>query len=86
VLRLFHDDIPLALAAYNAGTHRVRQWLERSGERPLDLFVEEIPFDETRNYVRRVTSHLIAYRYIEDPAHGWELSLPASVAPAATGE
>ncbi len=81
VLQRFGGNIPLALAAYNAGVHRVRQWLARSGPMDLDLFVEEIPFDETRNYVRRVTSHLLTYRYIDDPARGWQLDLPARVAP-----
>ena len=85
VLELFDGDIPLALAAYNAGTARVRQWLERTGAMDLDLFVEEIPFDETRNYVRRVTGHLVVYRYIEDPAHGWALSVPERVPAAPPG-
>jgi len=79
VLARFDGNIPLALAAYNAGTHRVVQWLARSPGMDLDLFVEEIPFDETRNYVRRVSSHLVTYRYIEDPSRGWELDLPATV-------
>ena len=74
--------VPLAFAAFNAGGHRVDEWLERSGEMDLDLFVEEIPFDQTRGYIRRVTSHYARYLYLRDPARGWpELELPARVAP-----
>lgn len=73
--------VPLAFAAFNAGGHRVDAWLQDSGRAELDLFVEHIPFEQTRNYVRRVTSHLAHYRYLEDPAQGWPLSLPTHVEP-----
>jgi len=74
--------LPLAFAGYNAGGHRVDEWLARSGEIELDLFVEDIPFDQTRNYVRRVTSHLAHYLYLRDPAAGWPaLELPVTVRP-----
>lgn len=53
VLSKFDDNIALATAAYNAGPSRVTKWI---ADRPvaLDLWVETIPFDETRAYVRRV--------------------------------
>jgi soluble lytic murein transglycosylase len=74
--------VPLAFAAFNAGGHRVVEWLARSGETDLDLFVEDIPIDQTRNYVRRVTSHYARYLYLRDPSAGWpELDLPERVAP-----
>lgn len=57
------DVQPLVIAAYNAGGARVQRWLDETGEVDLDLFVELIPFDETRNYVRRVSSHFARYRY-----------------------
>ncbi len=78
--------VPLAFAAYNAGEHRVEAWLARSGEIALDLFVEEIPFDQTRGYVRRVTSHLAHYLHQAEPSEGWPaLALPRMVAPRAGG-
>jgi soluble lytic murein transglycosylase len=57
----------LALAAYNAGGGRVQQWIETYGDPrsgkidPVDL-VESIPFDETRDYVQRVSENLTVYR------------------------
>lgn len=43
----------LATASYNAGPHRVRQWLPTS-TLPADIWVDNIPFTETRNYVQQV--------------------------------
>ncbi|MDQ3037598.1 MAG: transglycosylase SLT domain-containing protein, partial [Myxococcota bacterium] len=74
--------VPLCFAAFNAGGHRVDEWLARSGEVELDRFVEEIPFDQTRGYIRRVTSHLARYLYLRDPDAGWPaIDLPARVGP-----
>lgn len=53
----------LALAGYNAGPGRVRQWLGQWGNVPTDEYVERIPFRETRGYVRRVTTTWQTYRY-----------------------
>lgn len=50
----------LATASYNAGPHRVKQWMPES-EVPADLWVETIPFKETRNYVRRVMAYTVIY-------------------------
>jgi tetratricopeptide (TPR) repeat protein len=55
-------DFHLALAAYNAGPHRVRRWKRELGEIDEDLFIEFIPFRETRNYVRRVLRGYFLYR------------------------
>jgi soluble lytic murein transglycosylase len=52
--RHFGGQTPLAVAAYNAGPIAVEAWLERNGDAPMDVFVEEIPPDQTRDYVRRV--------------------------------
>lgn len=50
----------LATAAYNAGPHRVQSWLpERTLE--ADVWVETIPFKETRNYVKRVMAYSVIY-------------------------
>jgi len=44
----------LATAAYNAGPHRVDAWLPESGDIDARAWIENIPFNETRGYVRRV--------------------------------
>ena len=44
----------LATAAYNAGPHRVDNWLPESGTQDARIWIENIPFNETRKYVRRV--------------------------------
>ncbi|OOC11293.1 transglycosylase SLT domain-containing protein [Thioalkalivibrio halophilus] len=52
----------LSTAAYNAGAHRVRQWLPEDGETlDADIWAELIPFSETRKYIRRVYAYRILY-------------------------
>lgn len=57
----FNGYIPLVAAAYNAGPHRVTSWLSQFGNLEVDEFVEHIPFLETRNYVKRVSSYFHTY-------------------------
>ncbi len=54
----------LALASYNAGPGNVGNWVRAHGELPLDAFVEEIPLDETKGYVKRCLRSFAAYRYL----------------------
>jgi soluble lytic murein transglycosylase len=63
----FNGSYVLAVASYNAGPGRVRQWINAYGDpRSPDVdaidWVEEIPFSETRNYVQRVLENLQVYR------------------------
>lgn len=63
----FGGSYPLAIAAYNAGPGRVRQWVRDFGDpRGRDLtmvdWIEMIPFTETRIYVKRVLENLQVYR------------------------
>jgi soluble lytic murein transglycosylase len=44
----------LAIAAYNAGQPQVQQWIQRFGYATEEEFTEDIPYNETRNYVKRV--------------------------------
>lgn len=54
VLDRFDRHEVLATAAYNAGPSRVSRWLPRDAALPADIWVETIPYDETRAYVHRV--------------------------------
>jgi soluble lytic murein transglycosylase len=51
-----------ALAAYNAGSSRVQRWLEKAGTEDPEVFVERIPFRETRDYVRIILRNRELYR------------------------
>ncbi|WP_413612446.1 transglycosylase SLT domain-containing protein [Bdellovibrio sp. HCB-110] len=57
----FENTIPLVAAGYNAGPHRVKNWLVSFGNLETDEFIEHIPFLETRNYVKRVVSNSYIY-------------------------
>ena len=61
----FQGNVPLALAAYNAGPQAVSRWLVGGETLPLDLFVARIPYEETRGYVARVLSNVARYAYLE---------------------
>jgi len=50
-----------ASAAYNAGPHRADRWLKSRGKLPLDIWIETIPFDETRKYVQNVLTYSAIY-------------------------
>ncbi len=50
----FGGSMILATAAYNAGPNNVRKWLPRSGCMEADIWIEKIPFAETRKYVQRI--------------------------------
>jgi soluble lytic murein transglycosylase len=58
------SDPRLALAAYNAGPPRMRQWWQARRTNDIEAFVEQIPFDETRHYVKRVMFYWEEYRRI----------------------
>lgn len=57
-------DPRLALAAYNAGPRRSREWWRARRTDDVEAFVELIPFDETRQYVKRVMLSWEEYRRI----------------------
>ena len=52
----------MALASYNAGKQAVQRWLQRFGFADEIEFVEDIPYTETRNYVKRVLANYERYR------------------------
>lgn len=76
LLQRYNGNRVLALAAYNAGPHRVDRWLD-GRELPFDVFIESIPFYETREYVQAV----LAYRVILS-RHGEQEALASLMNPA----
>ena len=64
LLEKFNGNIALALGAYNAGPHNMRRWLgEKSDLDPFE-FIEDIPFPETNNYIKKVLQSYIRYSYL----------------------
>ena len=57
---LFKDNIVLSIAAYNAGPGNVAKWLTDK-EVPAKQWIENVPFVETRNYLRHVLSNMVVY-------------------------
>jgi soluble lytic murein transglycosylase len=66
-LRATHGHPALAIGAYNGGGGAVERWVSARTTDDLDVFVEQIPYDETRNYIKRVLSSQAAYAYLYDP-------------------
>ncbi|MGH8283196.1 MAG: transglycosylase SLT domain-containing protein [Gammaproteobacteria bacterium] len=61
MLKRFDGSQPLATAAYNAGPRRVDSWLPQTDSLPADVWVDTIPFWETRSYVRRVLGSAVIF-------------------------
>lgn len=61
LLNQFNGHYALALAAYNAGPNRVKQWLPDESI-PADIWIETIPFRETREYVTTVLVYSMIYQ------------------------
>ena len=61
-----NENPALVPSAYNAGEGAVRRWLQEDAVRPLDVFIEEIPYDETRRYTRRVLQTYGVYQWLAD--------------------
>ena len=76
----FKGNDVLATAAYNAGHNRVRQWLPEEGIIPADIWIESVPFDETRDYLKRVMTYTVIYeqRLGKRPTPLLERMLPIS--------
>ena len=60
LIRIF-DSVPHAIAAYNAGEDAVKNWVAAGRYRSTDEFIEDIPYDETRNYVKKVMTSYFEY-------------------------
>jgi soluble lytic murein transglycosylase len=68
MLDRYDDNGILASSAYNAGPHRVDRWLPRQACVPADVWIETIPFKETRRYTRNNAFYTAVYQ--------WRLGVP----------
>ena len=62
LLTQFDGHYALALAAYNAGPERVKKWLPEDKAIPADIWIETIPYRETRDYVASVLAYALIYQ------------------------
>jgi soluble lytic murein transglycosylase len=64
----FDDQIPVALAGYNAGPNAAMRWLPQE---PLDsdIWIENIPYNETRGYVQRILWHSLMFTWLRTQGH-----------------
>jgi soluble lytic murein transglycosylase len=60
-LESFQNSKPLAAAAYNAGPGRPKRWRELGGQMEGAIWAENVPFNETRDYVKKVLANTTAY-------------------------
>jgi soluble lytic murein transglycosylase len=82
-LRGQHGHDALAIGAYNGGSGSIGRWMTARTSDDLDLFVENVPFEETRNYIKRVLSSVAAYGYLyEKKSFDAAIGLPVRVGAA----
>jgi soluble lytic murein transglycosylase len=85
LLDRFGGHLDLALAAYNAGPTPVARWLPPQAAQ-ADVWIENIPYPETRGYVQHILEHIVAFAYVsgaEPPRLG---TLLPPVEPMSGGE
>ena len=68
VLDINKGNKVLATASYNAGAQRVKSWLPKSTELDADIWIETMPFNETRNYVKKVMATMAIFeKHLGEP-------------------
>jgi soluble lytic murein transglycosylase len=61
---MFGGALAPVIASYNAGEERVAIWWESARDLPEDLFVDTIPYSETRRFVREVLANVAGYHRV----------------------
>lgn len=64
VLDLFDGNVELALAGYNGGPYRIQRLWRQADQREMDLFLEALPVEESRTYVKRILVLADTYRWL----------------------
>ena len=60
----FRGQVPLVAAGFNGGSGAMMRWLKRLGPRPLDEFVELVPFHQSREYAKLVAGNYATYEWL----------------------
>jgi soluble lytic murein transglycosylase len=63
LLDKYSGNLPLALAAYNAGPAAVERWMPPQSM-DAAIWIENIPYNETRGYVQHIVEHIVAFAYV----------------------
>jgi soluble lytic murein transglycosylase len=84
LLACHNGDLVKVIAAYNAGSGNVGKWEKRLGEMPADQFIENIPFGETREYVKKVLAGMELYQRFYGLDRKLVEKKPAAVPPEQT--
>lgn len=77
-----YGQLGLSLAAYNAGAVPVARWLP-SRAMEADVWIENIPYGETRSYVQRIVEHIVAFAWVRDAEPPRLATLLPPISPAA---
>ncbi|MBL0691214.1 MAG: lytic transglycosylase domain-containing protein [SAR324 cluster bacterium] len=64
LLKTFDGHLVYTIAGYNAGPRNVKKWMKKYKTTDTDIFIEMIPFGETRRYVKKVLRSYFAYEII----------------------
>ena len=64
LLEIFKGNFAVSLAGYNGGPTSAKVWYEKNGTLDIDEFVEEIPFEQSRNYVKKILRSYAAYEAV----------------------
>ena len=59
----FSQHPVLMAAAYNAGPRQAYYWLKNHPPKEIDVWIETLPWQETRNYLKNVTAFYVVYQY-----------------------
>jgi soluble lytic murein transglycosylase len=80
----FSDNPLLAIPGYNAGGNAPKRWIAERPHEDFDVWVERIPYEETRQYTKRVMTSLAAYEFLYGRSYRSEaLSSPPAASPTA---
>ncbi|MGL6030090.1 MAG: lytic transglycosylase domain-containing protein, partial [Legionella sp.] len=63
LMRRFGNHPILVAAAYNAGPSQVGFWLRNHPPKEIDVWIETLPWQETRNYLKNVMAFSVVYQY-----------------------